>query len=154
MRRLFFLVPVVGSVVLDQISKHWCMTHLNPNVSVPFLDHWLFLTLTYNPRGAFSLLGLPNCVFIAIVSVLIIALVYYVVRSASSLGIQCIVGLIIGGGFGNLIDRVRLGSVVDFLDLRFWPVFNVADSAVSVGMFLFVVSTLRKPLITEEKASL
>ena len=69
-------------------------------------------------------------------------MIWYALRSLRTLSVQVVVGLIVGGIVGNLVDRFRFGYVVDFLDLRWWPVFNVADSAISVSMAVIVISML------------
>ncbi|MCL4513522.1 MAG: signal peptidase II [Candidatus Eremiobacteraeota bacterium] len=137
MRRFFFLFPACLVVILDQMTKIWCVHHLILNHSEPFIDHILYLTLTYNSRGAFSLFPFPNLFFIAMTLILIGFFLFYALRYNLSYTLQLFIGLLIGGGIGNLIDRIRLGYVIDFLDLRFWPVFNFADSAVTVSMIFF-----------------
>jgi signal peptidase II len=119
------------------MTKIWCVHHLILNHSEPFIDHILYLTLTYNSRGAFSLFPFPNLFFIAMTLILIGFFLFYALRYNQSYTLQLFIGLLIGGGIGNLIDRIRLGYVIDFLDLRFWPVFNFADSAVTVSMIFF-----------------
>lgn len=140
MKRFLFVLPMLAVIALDQATKHWCFAHLFPDAPKPFIDHVLYLTLTFNTRGAFSLFPLPNQLFIAITLLLISALVGYVFFSRPSKGFQIWMGLVLGGGIGNLIDRFRFGHVVDFLDLRFWPVFNVADSAISIALTWLVVT--------------
>jgi signal peptidase II len=138
MRRFFFLLPACVIVILDQVTKIWCVHHLILNRPEPFIDHILYLTLTYNSKGAFSLFPFPNLFFISMTTLLIGFFLFYALKNSLSLILQLFIGFLIGGGIGNLMDRIRLGYVVDFLDLRFWPVFNVADSAITVSMiFLF-----------------
>ena len=145
MRRFFFFLPACLVVILDQMTKRWCVHHLNLNQSKPFIDHILYLTLTYNSRGAFSLFPFPNLFFIVMTLFLIGFFLFYALRYNLSFTLQLFIGLLIGGGIGNLIDRIRLGYVIDFLDLRFWPVFNIADSAITVSMiFLFFYFVTRK----------
>jgi signal peptidase II len=59
--------------------------------------------------------------------------------------VTCVLALIVGGAIGNLIDRIRLGYVVDFLDFRIWPVFNAADSAISIGTIVLIIYIIKKP---------
>jgi len=139
MRRFLFLVPALLVIALDQWTKQWCRVHLPLDVARPWIGHWVYLTLTYNARGAFSLFPLPNAFFIGLIVVLLTGFSIYALRVPQKAGTQILLGLILGGGIGNLIDRIRLGAVVDFIDLRWWPVFNVADSAVSVGITCFVL---------------
>lgn len=139
MRRFLFLVSGLAVFFLDQLTKEWCLRHLTENVSVPWLDHWVYLTLTTNPRGAFSLFPFPNRLFIGLILGLLTFFLVYVLRWQRSWKTQIWVGLVVGGGAGNLMDRIHYGAVIDFIDLRFWPVFNVADSAVSVAMICLVL---------------
>lgn len=144
------LITAVVIIIADGVTKSWCMTHLPLNQPRPWIGHLVYLTLLYNNRGAFSLFPLPNALFIAIVFAMLIGIAIYAIRTNLSIFYQVIVGLILGGGFGNLLDRLRYGYVVDFIDLRWWPVFNVADSAVSVAVTAIVVMAFWKQLVNRD----
>ncbi len=134
--RLFYLTVLVV-VIADQVSKRVALAELPWNVKEPVVPHVLWLTLTRNTGGAFSLFQANNRVFIAIASVAILALVYAYQRSARrELVPTAAMALALGGAIGNVIDRIRLDAVVDFFDLGWWPVFNVADSAISIAIVL------------------
>lgn len=140
MTRFVFLIPLGVVILLDQTTKTWCLHHLPLNSPQPFLDHILFLTLTFNEKGAFSLLSFSNRIFIFFNGLLLLGLLFYLIGAVLPIGLQILLGCLLGGGIGNLIDRITLGHVIDFLDLRFWPVFNVADSAVSFGITGLILS--------------
>lgn len=129
----FYLYCVV-TVILDQASKWFVVHHVE---NQPLLGDFVRLTLTENAGAAFGLFPGARTSFIAISLVAAIGLVYanHVMRRADRRRI--LLGLILGGNLGNLIDRVRFGRVTDFIDVGIgatrWPVFNVADIAVVIG---------------------
>ncbi len=144
--RPFLFYAIAGIIVLcDQVSK-WAIVRTYPygaseRTPIPFL----YLTHTRNTGGAFSLLQARNHWFIVIAAVAMIALAYAYHRSARrDLWVSAALGLALGGAIGNLIDRVRYGYVVDFFDVKVWPVFNVADSAITFGILILAWTFLFK----------
>ena len=138
-------------VVLDQWTKHWATAALEYRQPVE-MTSWFNLMLAHNTGAAFSFLadagGWQRWFFTAIagaVSVFMIAWLSRLPQSRVWLGIG--LGLILGGGVGNLWDRVVQGYVVDFISLHYgdwyWPAFNIADSAISVGAVLLILDSLR-----------
>ena len=135
---------------LDQLSK-FAITRLlayGNNVEVaPFLN----LVLVYNPGAAFSFLsdasGWQRGLFIAIAVIASVWVVWLMRRNTRQTLFCFALSLILGGAVGNVIDRVRFGAVVDFLDFHaagyHWPAFNVADSAITCGALLLIWDTLR-----------
>src|SRR5205807_3935935 len=105
--------------------------------SVDVIPRVLSLTHTHNTGGAFSLFQARNEWFVRVPVVAFIALVvaYHRMKS-SSLAVTAALALALGGAIGNLIDRLRFHFVVDFFDVHVWPIFNVADSAISIGIVL------------------
>jgi signal peptidase II len=135
----------VAVVAADQLTKWWAVDRLSsgPVHLIGPLD----LVLSRNTGSAFSLFQGHTWVLAAVAVVLIGALSVMAWRARSP-GRAAILGLILGGALGNLADRLLRGdhgAVVDFVDLRVWPTFNVADSAITVGCVLLVVSLLRTP---------
>lgn len=136
-------------IVLDQIAKAWILGLLGTEEgsSRPVVGDILWLRLVHNSGAAFGML--PDAsVFFAAAAVLVAAgIVIYSRRLAdASWLVRTALGLELGGALGNLIDRVRFGYVVDFIDVRlpFWPwVFNVADAAITIGVVMLLVSLLR-----------
>ncbi len=130
-----FLLCAAAVLGLDQLTKAFASAHLVPGEPVPVLGNFLRLTLVHNTGAAFGLFPGSRLPFI-LVSVLAIAVVLYV-----------LLGWILGGALGNLLDRIRWGRVVDFIDVGIgtvrWPVFNVADSAVTLGVILLAWNLAR-----------
>jgi signal peptidase II len=125
--------------------------------SIPVIPGVLHITYVKNPGAAFGML--PNHQFIfLIVSVLVIMITlsyYWFARPVDKLS-KVSFGLVLGGAFGNLIDRVYLGKVTDFIDFRIWPVFNVADSAIVIGIglvILMLLSSARKEVVQAKQPS-
>lgn len=120
---------------LDQFTKLIATNNLLLNKPVPLVKGVLYLTLIYNRGAAFGILKNQTPLFI-FVSIFALILIYFALRDnqskkRSSYNLSLI--FIFSGALGNLIDRLRFGYVIDFLDFRVWPVFNVADSAITVG---------------------
>jgi signal peptidase II len=148
------LVAVVGGIVLvlDQAVKWLALHHLPPGVPVTVIDSLFSLTLVMNPGLAFGMLGtLPSGWrwAVALLSVLAVGVLASLATRLLPEGgkvAAVAIGMIFGGAAGNLIDRARFGAVVDFLDFYWrgwhWPAFNVADSAISVGVALLALRML------------
>jgi len=141
------LSVVAGVVVtLDQATKVMALDRLVPGASLTVIDGLVALTLVMNPGLAFGLLGdVPAGWRWAVAALSLVALVVLVRVAAGLLPSGTwlehgMLGLIFGGAVGNLIDRARFGAVVDFVDVHYrgwhWPAFNVADSAITVGVAL------------------
>ena len=147
-RTAVFLSCATVLVALDQLTKRVASLRLEPGESISVLGDFLRLTLVHNTGAAFGLFPGSRVPFI-VVSVLAIGVVLYLFlrETYRSVMNRALLGCILGGAIGNLIDRVRLGWVVDFIDMGFgdvrWPVFNVADSAVTVGVILLAWNLAR-----------
>jgi signal peptidase II len=144
---------LAGAVVaLDQISKAIVLDRLPLGVPISVVDGLLALTLVLNPGLAFGLLGgVPpawrwTVAALSLVALAVLARVALRVLPAGGWTGRLAVGLIFGGAVGNLVDRARFGAVVDFVDVHWrgwhWPAFNVADSAITVGVALLAVRLL------------
>ncbi|MCL6477299.1 MAG: signal peptidase II [Peptococcaceae bacterium] len=127
-------------LLLDQASKMYVMSTMIQGQSIPVIENVFHITYIHNPGAAFSLLAYRTTFFIT-VTLLVIAgiLIFYWKRGVKSGPLPVALGLIAGGALGNLVDRVRFGEVVDFLDFRVWPIFNLADSAIVAGAGLLVI---------------
>ena len=148
--RLGLLVGIVSSVViLDQFTKWLVMSTMRLHESIPIVSDLFSLTYIRNSGAAFGILAGSHSgfrlVFFAITSVLALALlgtIYVRLSPTDWLG-QVSVAAIFGGAVGNLIDRVRFGAVIDFLDFSLlgyhWPAFNVADAAITVGVGFLIL---------------
>ncbi len=137
-------IIAIAVILLDQISKHFVCTNLKPVGSVTVIEGILNFTYVENRGAAFGILSDNRAVFM-VVSVLIIAVLSYIVVRfhGQSRLFDVVLGLIVGGGVGNMVDRAFLGYVIDFIDFcafDFWKwVFNIADSAVVVGCILAII---------------
>lgn len=145
-----FLFLVAGLILaLDQATKEWVRANLPASQSLP-PDGLIRLTHTTNTGSAFGLFP-DQGTLLALVAVVVIGviLIYQRHLGQDALLLKGSLGLQLGGAIGNLLDRVRLGHVTDFVDLRVWPVFNVADSAIVVGVgllaYLFLVVAKKEP---------
>jgi signal peptidase II len=140
---LLFILTVLVVVVPDQITKVYIDTHMTLHESIPVIHGFFNITYVRNPGAAFGFLAdaspIIRSVFLIGVSILAVGLIVYYIAKMKTEDMLLVYGmsLIMGGAVGNLIDRIRLGEVIDFLDVYIstyhWPAFNVADSAVSVG---------------------
>lgn len=130
---LIFPLIALAVILLDQVTKSWIVTHMVPGQSIP-QDGAIAISYVRNTGAAFGLLANQSLLitFAALVGIAAIFL-YYAHPPLQTLWIRAGLGLILGGAIGNLADRLRLGYVIDFIDLRVWPVFNVADSCITVG---------------------
>jgi signal peptidase II len=147
-RTTVFLTCAAVVVASDQATKQVISARFTPGESISVLGDFLRLTLVHNTGAAFGLFPGSRVPFI-IVSVLAIAVVLHLFfrETYRSVLNRVLLGCILGGAIGNLIDRVRLGWVVDFIDVGIgttrWPVFNVADSAVTIGVILLAWNLAR-----------
>ena len=142
------LTAIISLVILvaDQVTK-WVATDTLlsvPGRKIMVIDRFFYLTLVYNRGAAFGIFPRQNILFIvlSLVTISVLLIFYRHLFAGSSLA-RIAGGLILGGAVGNLIDRFRFDYVVDFLDFQFgsyhWPAFNIADSAICVGVTLLIV---------------
>jgi signal peptidase II len=142
-----FLLIGLLIIVADQLSKEWIRDNLPEGQSL-FQLGFFQITHSHNTGAAFGLFQgqsfvLTIVAIIAITVILVYALVgYRYFPWLDSMLSKSALGLMLGGTMGNLIDRLRFGYVTDFIDFGYWPAFNVADSAVTVGAIIFAISLL------------
>jgi signal peptidase II len=127
----------------DRIIKALVFDNFVLGVSYPVLENFIYITPTYNTGIAFGLFqGLNNIIFIFISAVILSAILLAIIlKKLKSRLLVTGLFLILSGASGNLTDRLLYGQVLDFIDLRIWPVFNIADSAITIGagMVLFCI---------------
>ena len=148
---LFFGI-IILVIVLDQLTKYWVVQSFSLYESLSVIPGFFNLTYLTNTGAAFGILAGQPTVWrqTFFIGVTVIALVAIVIMQRhlkkESIWYEISLAGIAGGAIGNLIDRVRLGSVVDFLDVyigsHHWPAFNVADSAITVGVTVFLVMNI------------
>jgi signal peptidase II len=144
-----YLAVIIAVVVFDQLTKYAVISNFSLYQSKEVIPGFFNLVYVTNTGAAFSLLADVNSpwrhyFFLAVGSIAVVGLTvaYLRLRTVSSLYAVSL-GLIVGGAIGNLIDRIAHGAVIDFLDFYLadyhWPAFNVADSAICVGVVLFLL---------------
>ena len=158
---IIFIFGAAFVIVLDQITKAVIVTKFSIHESYAVINGFFDLVYVMNPGAAFGFLANTSAIFryvffSGITAAVILLIIYYIAKSKSqNMPTVISLTLIFAGAVGNLIDRVRFGAVVDFLDFYIrtwhWPAFNVADSSISLGAVLMIwgMITLRK----EENAS-
>ena len=157
-------IVILSVLILDQVTKYLVRIFLQPKHSIAVLDNFFRLTYVENPGIAFGV-RINNKVFFTILTIFAVILIfYYLFMLREQKILRFAFALILGGAFGNLIDRFIYGSVVDFFDFEFfnihippfkflffqfggytmdrWPVFNIADSAVTIGMILIIINAI------------
>lgn len=129
---MFLLALLI--IILDQIIKYYISSNMFVGQSIPIVPQIFHLTYILNPGAAFGILENQQWLFILIAIALIVVVIYFYKR------IKCLaklfqvgIALLFGGAIGNMIDRIFIGKVVDYMDFRIWPVFNLADVAIVLG---------------------
>lgn len=145
--KLFWGIALLVAAV-DQLVKFFVVLWLKPIGSIPILGRFLHFSYVENRGAAFGLLSEMESVlhfpFFTAVTIAAGMMIYAYQKflPPEALGERAALGLIWGGALGNFFDRVRFGFVVDFIDLGWWPVFNVADSCITVGLSILVIAGL------------
>ena len=144
-----FLWITLAIVIADQVTKYFALKHLlRSEIAIaPFLN----FALAFNTGAAFSFLsdagGWQNLFFVGVAAVVSVVILFMIRRlGANDLQVAVALMLVLGGAVGNVIDRVRYGYVVDFIDVYYqswhWPTFNIADSAITIGAILLIMDAL------------
>ncbi len=158
MRRLIFLVSFLLAIIgADQITKVWVLNSILPGQIIPVLGQFFQLRLAYNEGGAMGTVLGPG-IFYLITSCIVLVVVLYLLYANRNKTIAAYaLAAVAAGAIGNIIDRIRIGWVVDFLDFDFfdinilgyklerWWTFNIADSAITVGVIILLVYILFIP---------
>mgnify|MGYP001257057597 CR=1 FL=1 len=133
-----FFWPIFAVLIADQLSKFVIVNNLYIGESIP-REGLLRITYVMNSGSAFSVFsGHPAFFVFASVVAISVLLLFYSYQSTSGPWLKISLGLQMGGAIGNLIDRIRFGAVVDFIDFGWWPVFNLADSFIVVGLSILI----------------
>jgi len=157
---LIIFITVTAVVLLDQVTKAGIASKMLLHDSSIIIKGLLNLTYVRNPGAAFGFLSHASPVFrsafFILITVSAIGLIFYYIAMGkeNETGLVFALSLILGGAVGNLIDRMRFGEVIDFIDVYWqtyhWPAFNVADAAISLGAFIMIFEMLwRKKKIVE-----
>lgn len=145
MSALSVVLPVL---IIDQLTKFIILKNFQPGESLPVIKNIFHISFVCNKGmafGVFSETAGAAFIWISYVSVIIIAFIFVLYKKFfhKRKSTQIFLSLILAGAIGNLIDRIRFGCVIDFLDFRIWPVFNVADSAITIGTVLLILQMLK-----------
>lgn len=142
---MYYYLIVVSILILDQVSKFLAVNYVKPQISIPLIENVFHLTYAENTGAAFSILSNKIPLLSIMTTIFIIGLLIYLhMLISKKKGFQLLtlsLSFIIGGALGNLIDRIRLGYVVDFFDFRLinFAIFNVADCFIVVGSILLII---------------
>jgi signal peptidase II len=151
------LLMIAGTIcIVDQIVKALIVATVPVYQTIPVIPGFFNLTHIYNPGGAFGFLSGSSSVLrhgfflVASIAAMGLILLLYAKTPPGQGWLEVGLSLILGGAIGNVVDRIRIGKVIDFLDVYIkdlhWPAFNVADSAITVGIGLFIYHLLFKEL--------
>ncbi|MGB9680235.1 MAG: signal peptidase II [Thermoanaerobacteraceae bacterium] len=131
------ILIVIFVVFIDQFSKYLAVKYLMPIGNFPVIKNFFYLTYVENKGAAFGILQNKTIFFIIITVFVGLILIYSMIKLPENSLYNYTLAMILGGAIGNLIDRVRLGYVVDFINFKFFPaVFNIADSFIVVGAII------------------
>jgi signal peptidase II len=143
---VLFVVIALCVFALDRLTKSLVNANVPFGTEVSVIDHVVGITNVHNSGAAFGFAPAGAAIFLIASVAVSIGLAVYVARNPGDLRTDAILGLIMGGTVGNGFDRIAYGTVTDFVNFHFWPVFNVADSAISIGVVALLAGyVLRKP---------
>jgi signal peptidase II len=148
--RRWGLLAVVAAlaILLDQVTKAYVVAHLGLHetwIPLKFLEPVFRFRHVHNTGAAFGMFPQGGAIFLIIAVIVSVIIVYYYRQLPGSAWlVRLALGLQLGGALGNVIDRVRQGYVVDFMNVEYWPVFNVADSCIVIGVLLLAFEMFRE----------
>jgi signal peptidase II len=142
--RLVFAAVAVAVFVLDRVSKYLVVTSIPPDTERGPIAGVLWIQHLQNSCAAFSLCGPSQVIFLVVSLVVAVAIVFYELQAEGAGWNHAVLGLVLGGVLGNGYDRLLYGSVTDFLALHWWPTFNVADSAITIGVVALALGYLAR----------
>ncbi|MBQ1568043.1 MAG: signal peptidase II [Erysipelotrichaceae bacterium] len=154
---IFYVLFVTILVILDQYVKNLVVLNIELSKRIPLIDDFFSLTYVRNYGAGFSILQ-NETVFLSVLSIVAVLVLAYLLIKAKKSDTVSIISyiLIISGALGNLIDRIRLGYVVDFLDFKIfgydYPVFNIADSFITIGCFILMITVILESKNAKNKA--
>jgi len=134
-------IIIAVSIIIDQITKYIVRTNMVLGESIPVIENVFHITYFRNSGAAFGILQGQTTLLTVLPIILIAAILFFLTAKTreNHFLLPLSLALICSGGIGNLIDRLRFGAVVDFLDFRVFPIFNVADSCVVIGCGLLII---------------
>ena len=153
---MFYYLLAVLIIAVDQLTKWWIVTYLNLGDRITIIDNLLYITSHRNRGAAWGILQGQMWFFYVITSIVVIILVVYIKKlNPQQRFFGTALGLMLGGAIGNFIDRIFRKEVVDFIDVLIFtydfPIFNVADSALVIGVGIILLLTLFEGKFDKEK---
>ncbi|MGE5543867.1 MAG: signal peptidase II [Bacillota bacterium] len=134
-----FLAMYLGIVGLDQLIKYGVRQSLALNESLPVVEPILYWTYVRNEGAAFGFFQGMNWILVVCAAIVVCGALVYIMSHRPPAAIIAALALIAGGATGNLIDRLLFGGVIDYIDVKIWPVFNLADMAIVAGSLLIII---------------
>ena len=150
---MYFLLVALLVIIFDQLTKYYVVSNFYLGESVPVIENIFHWTYILNPGAAFGMFEGSRWFFVVIAIGVLVGI--WSMKDEINEGgwmMQYGAALFGGGAIGNLIDRARSGLVIDFFDFRIWPVFNVADIAICVGVAMILWKVLQMEFLTNEKS--
>lgn len=150
---MYFLLVALLVIIFDQLTKYYVVSNFYLGESVPVIENIFHWTYILNPGAAFGMFEGSRWFFV-VIAIGVLVGIWYMKDEINEGGwiMQYGAALFGGGAIGNLIDRARSGLVIDFFDFRIWPVFNVADIAICVGVAMILWKVLQMEFLTNEKS--
>ena len=150
---MYFLLVALLVIIFDQLTKYYVVSNFYLGESVPVIENIFHWTYILNPGAAFGMFEGSRWFFV-VIAIGVLVGIWYMKDEINEGGwmMQYGAALFGGGAIGNLIDRARRGLVIDFFDFRIWPVFNVADIAICVGVAMILWKVLQTEFLTNEKS--
>lgn len=150
---MYFLLVALLVIIFDQLTKYYVVSNFYLGESVPVVENIFHWTYILNPGAAFGMFEGSRWFFV-VIAIGVLVGIWYMKDEINEGGwmMQYGAALFGGGAIGNLIDRARSGLVIDFFDFRIWPVFNVADIAICVGVAMILWKVLQMEFLTNEKS--
>ena len=150
---MYFLLVALLVIIFDQLTKYYVVSNFYLGESVPVIENIFHWTYILNPGAAFGMFEGSRWFFV-VIAIGVLFGIWYMKDEINEGGwmMQYGAALFGGGAIGNLIDRARSGLVIDFFDFRIWPVFNVADIAICVGVAMILWKVLQMEFLTNEKS--
>jgi len=144
-KQKLLIISIIAIAVLffDQLTKIIVTANMQLSQSIPVINKVFHLTYIQNTGASFGILSGSNSLLIWFTIIAIGIIIYFYDAIPKSKSAFVLVALIIGGALSNVLDRLRLGYVVDFLDFRIWPSFNIADAALTVGAIGLIIYLMR-----------
>lgn len=150
---MYFLLVALLVIIFDQLTKYYVVSNFYLGESVPVIENIFHWTYILNPGAAFGMFEGSRWFFV-VIAIGVLVGIWYMKDEINEGGwmMQYGAALFGGGAIGNLIDRARSGLVIDFFDFRIWPVFNVADIAICVGVAMILWKVLQTEFLMNEKS--